>query len=124
MAEKRPRYIEKFLSRANDAVDSAMKQGVKRADEILEDALELGKITTAEARKRGMVLREQAKKEGDRIKAGGEKKLNRGMNAAKKITAGRGDALETLAKLDELRKAGIITDAEFKAKKKKLLARI
>ncbi len=32
--------------------------------------------------------------------------------------------LETLAKLGELRKAGIITESEFQSKKKKILGRI
>lgn len=125
MASKRkPGYIEKFLKRADKAIDSAVEQGVKRADEILEDAVELGKITASEAQKRSEVLRKQAEKESKKLKSKGEKKLGKSIDAAKKITAGKGDALETLAKLGELKKAGIITDKEFRAKKKKLLAQI
>ncbi len=38
-------------------------------------------------------------------------------------SSGRND-LETLAKLGELRKAGILTQKEFQSKKKKILKRI
>ena len=125
MASKRKTgYIEKFLKRADKAVDSAIGQGIKRADEILEDAVELGKITAGEAKIRSEELRKQAQKESKKLRAQGERKLGKSIENAKKITAGKGDPLETLAKLGELKKAGIITDKEFRAKKKKLLAQI
>ncbi|ABK77796.1 hypothetical protein CENSYa_1171 [Cenarchaeum symbiosum A] len=123
-SEGRPGYIEKFLKRADKAIDNAVEQGVKRADEILDDAVELGKITVGEAQKRSDVLLKQAERESKRLKSRGAKKLEKGIGAAKKMAAGKGDALETLAKLGELRKAGIITEKEFRAKKKKLLAEI
>ncbi len=124
MAGQRPGYIEKFLKRADRAVDSAIEQGVRRADEILEDAVELGKITAGEAQRRSEALRKQARIEGKKLKAGGEARLGRSIEAAKKMTARKGDALDTLAKLGELKKAGIITEREFKDQKKKILARI
>ena len=124
VSKRKPGYIEKFLKRADKAIDSAVEQGIKRADEILEDAVELGKITAGEAQKRSEGLRKQAEKESKKIKIKGEKKLGKTIDSAKKITAGKGDALETLAKLGELKKAGIITDKEFRAKKKKILAQI
>lgn len=124
MSSKRPGYIEKFLKRADRAIDSAVEQGIKRADEILEDAVELGKITINEAQKKSDILKKQAKKESKRLKIKGEKKLEKSINSAKKITAIKEDALETLAKLGELKKAGIITEKEFRAKKKKILAQI
>ena len=125
MAVKRkPGYIEKFLKRADRAIDNAIEQGVKRADEILEDAVELGKITTSEAQRRSILLRKQAQKESKKLKTEGEKRLGKSIDAAKKITTGKGDTLEILAKLGELRKAGIITEKEFRAKKKKLLSQI
>ena len=123
-SKRKSGYIEKFLKRADKAVDSAIGQGIKRADEILEDAVELGKITAGEAQKRGLELRKQAEKESKKLRAKGERKLEKSIDGAKKIATSKGDALETLAKLGELKKAGIITDKEFRAKKKKLLAQI
>jgi polyhydroxyalkanoate synthesis regulator phasin len=123
-AKKKPGYIEKFLKRADKAIDNAVNQGVKRADEILEDAVELGKITTTEAQKKSAMLKKQAQIETKKLKSQGEKKLGKSIDAAKKMTVSKGDALETLAKLGELKKAGIITDKEFRAKKKKLLSQI
>lgn len=123
-SKKKPGYIEKFLKRADKAIDNAVNQGVKRADEILEDAVELGKITTTEAQKKSAMLKKQAQIETKKLKSQGEKKLGKSIDAAKKMTASKGDALETLAKLGELKKAGIITDKEFRAKKKKLLSQI
>ena len=43
---------------------------------------------------------------------------------AKKMTSSDRNDLETLAKLGELRKAGILTEKEFQTKKKKILNRI
>jgi len=40
----RPGYIEKFLKRADKAIDDAVEEGIKRADEIVADAVEFGKI--------------------------------------------------------------------------------
>lgn len=120
----RPGYIEKFLKRTEDAIDNAVEQGIRRADEILEDAVELGKLTAEEAQRRSEILKERAEKEGKKLKSKGEKRISKSMDAARNITAGKGDALETLAKLGELKKAGIITDREFREKKKKLLSRI
>ena len=116
--------IEKFLKRADKAIDEALKQGVKHADEILEDAVEFGKLASDEAQKRSKEIRIQAKKESEKLKAKGEKKITKSIDTAKKITASKDKDLETLAKLGELRKAGIITEKEFQAKKKKILARI
>ena len=47
--KRRPKYIEKFLKRADKAIDEAIDQGVKRADALLADAAEFGIITATEA---------------------------------------------------------------------------
>ena len=117
-------HIEKFLKRADKAIDEALKQGVRHADEILEDAVEFGKLASSEAQKRSKEIRKQAKKESEKLKSEGEKKITKSIDTAKKITASKSQDLETLAKLGELRKAGIISEREFQAKKKKILARI
>ena len=122
--KRRPGYIEKFLKRADKAIDEAVEQGVKRADALLDDAVEFGKITASEAKKKSAELRKQAEIESERLKSQGEKKITKGIASAKKMAATSSMDLETLAKLGELRKAGIITEKEFQAKKKQILNRI
>lgn len=125
MAKRRqPGYIEKFLKRADKAVDEALSQGVRRADEILADAVELGKIAAKEAERKSRELRKQAKIESERLKSKGEKEVIKGISFAKRLASTSKEDLETLVKLDELRKAGIITEREFQEKKKKILSRI
>ncbi len=122
--KRRPKYIEKFLKRADKAVDEAIDQGVKRADALLADAAEFGKITSAEARKKGVELRKHAEIESERLKAKGEREISKTIASAKKMASTNTNDLETLAKLGELRKAGIITEKEFRVKKKQILNRI
>ena len=129
MAAKRPKkhrpgHIEKFLKRADSAIDQAVKDGIKRADEILEDAVEFGKIASKEAQKKSIELRKQAKKESEKLKSRGEQKIQQSVDVAKSITSANKKDLETLAKLGELKKAGIISQKEFQAKKKEILKRI
>lgn len=122
--QKKPGYIERFLKRADKAIDEAVNQGIKRADEILDDAVEYGKIAASEAEKRSRELRKHAKTEAVKIKSRGEQELTKGLSAARKIATSEKENLETLAKLAELRKAGVITESEFQSKKKKILDRI
>lgn len=126
MAKKKqqPGYIEKFLKRADKAVDEALNQGVKRADAILADAVAFGKIAAKEADQKSRELRKQAEIESTKLKARGEKEVVKGLSAARRLTSTDKHDLETLAKLGELRKAGIITESEFQTKKKKILGRI
>ena len=120
----RPGYIEKFMKRADGAIDQAVKEGIKRADEILDDAVELGKIASKEAQKKSMELRKQAKIESKKLKSKGEQKIQKSYSAARRIASVNQNDLETLAKLGELKKAGIISEREFQTKKKEILKRI
>lgn len=122
--QRKPGHIEKFLKRADKAIDEAISQGVRRADEILDDAVQFGKLAASEAEKKSRDLRKQAKVEAARIKSAGEKELVKGISTARKLASSTNENLETLAKLDELRKAGIITEKEFQEKKRKILDRI
>jgi polyhydroxyalkanoate synthesis regulator phasin len=122
--KKRPGYIEKFLKRADSAIDEAVNEGVKRADKILEDAVEFGKIASKEAKKKSVELKKQAKIESQKLKSKGERKISESLSTAKRISSTNEKDLETLAKLGELKKAGIITDKEFQLKKNKILKRI
>jgi len=121
---KKPGYIERFLKRADKAIDEAVSQGVKRADEILDDAVVFGKMAATEAEKKSRDLRKQAKIESAKLKARGETELVKGIATARRLASSTNENLETLAKLNELRKAGIITEREFQEKKKKILSRI
>ena len=122
--KNRPGYIEKFLKRADSAIDEAVKEGVKRADKILDDAVEFGKIASKEAQKKSVELRKQAKIESKKLKSRGERKIEKSITSARRMTSANEKDLETLAKLGELKKAGIITDKEFQTKKKQILKRI
>lgn len=122
--KRRPGHIEKFLKRADKAIDDAVKEGIRRADEIVEDAAAFGKIASKEAQRKSIELKKIAKVEGEKLKTQGEKKLKKSISQAKKMTSSQKNDLETLAKLAELRKAGILTEKEFQIKKKKILNRI
>ena len=122
--KRRPGHIEKFLNRADKAIDEAVQQGIKRADEILEDAVEFGKIASKEAQEKSNQLKKQARIESRKLKSKGKRKINKSIVSAKKITSPTRKDLETLAKLGELRKAGIVSEKEFQSKKKEILKRI
>ncbi len=122
--KRRPGHIEKFLKRADKAIDDAVEEGIKRADEIVGDAVEFGKIASKEAQKKSIELKKIAKVEGERLKAEGKRKINKSIIKAKKMTSSERNSLETLAKLGELRKAGILTEKEFQTEKKKILKRL
>ena len=113
-------YIEKFLKKADRAIDD----GIKKADEVLEDAVEFGVMAAGQAKKTSDELQMRAKKERANIKKQGIKKINDGISAAREVTSSTDRNLETLEKLGKLRKAGVITEKEFQVKKKKILARI
>ena len=120
MGNKKGGYIDKFLKKA----DKAIQDGVKKADEALEEAVEFGSITAKQAAKTSKELRSQAKKEREALQKKGIEKINEGLSTAKKVTSNTHDDLEILKKLGKLRKAEIITEKEFQAKKKKILDRI
>jgi len=117
---KKEGYIEKFLKKA----DKALQEGVKKADATLEDAVELGVITAKQASKASKELRIQAKKERKTLQKRGIKKINESISAAKNATSNTNEDLEILKKLGKLRKSEVITEKEFQAKKKKILDRI
>jgi len=122
MATKRKKsaYIEKFLRTADKAID----KGIKKADEVIEDAVEFGLLTKSQAHKKSKELRKHAKKHGESLRKQGIQKITEGISSAKNIRVSANDELETLEKLAKLRKSGIITEKEFQEKKKKILARI
>lgn len=120
MENKKGGYIDKFLKKA----DKAIQEGVKKADEALDEAVEFGSMTAKQAAKVSKELSNQAKKEKELLQKKGIKKINEGISTAKKATSNSQDDLELLEKLGKLRKAKVITEKEFQAKKKKILDRI
>ena len=113
-------HIEKFLKRA----DKALQEGIKKADEVLDDAVEFGAMTAKQAAKTSKELRMQAKKEREELQKKGIKKISEGVLAAKNVTSDAQEDLATLEKLGKLRKSGVITEKEFQKKKKTILERI
>jgi len=120
MKDKKGGYIDKFLKKA----DKAIQEGVIKADGILEEAVEFGSMTAKQAAKTSKELRNQAKKERETLQKRGIEKINEGISTAKKVTSNAHDDLEILKKLGKLRKAEVITEKEFQIKKKKILDRI
>ena len=113
-------HLEKFLKKA----DKAIQEGIKKADEILDDAVEFGAMTAKQASKTSKELRSQVKKERKALEKRGKDKISEGIIIAKNATTNTQDDLEILKKLGKLRKADILTEKEFQAKKKKILDRI
>jgi len=120
MGDKKGGYIDKFLKKA----DKAIQEGVKKADEALEEAVEFGSMTAKQAAKTSKELRNQAKTERKALQKKGMEKISEGLTTAKKATSNTNDDLEILKKLGKLRKSEVITEKEFQTKKKKILDRI
>jgi len=117
---KKGGYIDKFLKKA----DKAIQEGLKKADEVLDEAVELGEITAKQASKASKEFSEKAKKESLKLQKKGIAKLNEGIASAKKMASNSQEDLDMLKKLGELRDSGIITEKEFQEKKKEVLSRI
>ncbi|MEK0320094.1 MAG: SHOCT domain-containing protein [Nitrosopumilus sp.] len=124
-------YIEKFLKKADKALqegvkkaDKALQEGVKKADRVLDNAVDIGVMTAKQASKTSKEFRYKAKNESEALQKKGIKKLNEGITAAKNVTSNTDEDLDTLKKLGKLRANGVITEKEFQAKKKKILDRI
>jgi polyhydroxyalkanoate synthesis regulator phasin len=118
--KKKIGHIEKFLKRADKAID----EGVKKADEILDDAVKFGGMAASQAKKTSFELRRKAEKESESLKKKGIAKFNEGILAAKSATSNAEDDLKTLERLGKLKESGVLTEKEFQEKKKKILARI
>ncbi|MDH3191853.1 MAG: SHOCT domain-containing protein [Nitrosopumilus sp.] len=118
--KKKTGYIERFLKKADKAID----EGIKRADEALEDAVEFGELAASQAKKTSVDLRKRATQEKEKIKSKGIEKINESIAVAKHVTSKAEEDLAILEKLGELRKAKVLTEKEFQEKKKKILERI
>ena len=116
--------FEKFLKKADKAIQEGIDEGIRKAVRILDDAVEFGVIAAERAKKTSKELRTKAEKEGESLKKTGVSKLNEGILVAKEVTTNVETDLKTLEKLGKLKKSGVLTEKEFQEKKKKILARI
>jgi len=132
-------YISKFLKKADETIgasiknaDKAFQEGIKKADEALDAGIDLGIISTKQARKeaqryrkvaqiRVKQLQKQAEKEANRLKDESRKKIKKKIATVKIKSSSRKETLLILGKLGRLRKTGVITEKEFQKKKKELL---
>ena len=117
---KKGGYIDKFLKKA----DEAIQEGIKKADEVLDEAVELGEITAKQASKASKEFSDMAKKESAVLQKKSLEKINEGISTAKKLAANSQEDLLLLEKLGKLKKSGVLTEKEFQEKKKKILSRI
>ena len=93
---------EEFLEKLLESVDEAKRKGQK-----------IGKL----AKIRGLNLSKQ-------VRARAKKTVSKKITKAKRMIRSSKDNVELLKKLGELKKAGIISNKEFQAKKKQLLDKI
>nr|AIF18570.1 hypothetical protein [uncultured marine thaumarchaeote KM3_83_E04] len=91
-----------FLDKLVESVDDAKKKGQK-----------IGKL----AKIRGIKL-------SQRVKSRAKKTVSKKIAKAKQLVRSSDDNVGLIKKLGELKKAGIITNKEFQAKKKQLLDKI
>ncbi len=132
-------YISKFLKRADEVIgvsienaDKAFQEGIKKADEALDVGIDLGIISTKQARKEAQryrkvaqiqvkQLQKQAEKEANRLKNESRKKIKEKIATVKIRSSSRKETLLILEKLGRLRTTGVITKKEFQKKKNELL---
>jgi len=93
---------EEFLEKLLESVDEAKRKGQK-----------IGKL----AKIRGLNLSKQ-------VRAQAKKTVSKKITKAKRMIRSSEDNVELIRKLGELKKAGIISNKEFQAKKKQLLDKI
>ena len=93
---------EEFLEKLLESVDEAKRKGQK-----------IGKL----AKIRGLKLSKQ-------VRAQAKNAVSKKITKAKRMIRSSEDNVELIKKLGELKKAGIISNKEFQAKKKQLLDKI
>ena len=103
----------KSRKKSNTKTPDFVEKLFQKADEARRAGLELSKIAA-----------EQTQIHGKRLTTEGKKKFDESIAAAKKMSSSGAESLKLLEELGKLKKAGLITDNEFKQKKKELLARI
>ena len=81
-----------------------------------------------EARKAGLemskIAAEQAHVYGERLTKEGKRRLDESIAAARKLSSSGEENIKILEQLGRLKEAGVITESEFRQKKKEILDRV
>jgi len=102
------------MAKKHKLVDDVTRQ---KSDEIIKHAKKKGYTISEKIALKGSVL-------GSRLKKKTKSSIKSGLDAGKKLKTSSHKDLDLLKKLDDLQKAGIITNKEFQEKKKKILSKI
>ena len=105
--------IKEFQRRFQPNDDEFVDKLLESIGEAKEKGQKIGKL----AKIRGLKLSKQ-------VKAEARKTVSKKITKAKRMIRSSEDNVELIKKLGELKKAGIISNKEFQAKKKQLLDRI
>ncbi len=105
--------IKEFQRRFQPNDDEFVDKLVGSIGEAKEKGQKIGKI----AKIRGLKL-------GKQVKTEARKTVSKKITKAKRMIRSSDDNLELIKKLGELKKAGVISNKEFQAKKKQLLDKI
>ena len=105
--------IKEFQRRCQPNDDEFVDKLLESIDEAKEKGQKIGKL----AKIRGLKL-------GKQVKAEARKTVSKKITKAKRMIRSSDDNLELIKKLGELKKAGVINNKEFQAKKKQLLDKI
>ena len=105
--------IKEFQRRFQPNDDEFTDKLLESISEAKEKGQKIGKI----AKIRGLKL-------GKQVKAEARKTVSKKLNKAKRMIRSSDDNLELIKKLNELKKAGVISNKEFQVKKKQLLDKI
>ena len=105
--------IKEFQRRFQPNDDEFVDKLLESIDEAKEKGQKIGKL----AKIRGLKL-------GKQVKAEARKTVSKKITKAKRMIRSSDDNLELIKKLGELKKAGVINNKEFQAKKNQLLDKI
>ena len=105
--------IKEFQRRFQPNDDEFVDKLLESIGEAKEKGQKIGKL----AKIRGLKLSKQ-------VKAQAKKTVSKKITTAKRMIRSSEDNVELIKKLSELKKASIISDKEFQAKKKQLLDKI
>ena len=105
--------IKEFQRRFQPNDDEFVDKLLESIDEAKEKGQKIGNL----AKIRGLKL-------GKQVKAEARKTVSKKITKAKRMIRSSDDNFELIKKLGELKKAGVINNKEFQAKKKQLLDKI
>lgn len=121
---KKLRTQARFAKRKSQEISQKARKR-KLVDEVTRQKTD---EVFSHAKKKGYEISEILAKKGSQFLGRVEKRtkrgIKRGIKASKKIKSSSQKNLDLLEKLDALKKEGIITDKEFRQKKKKILEKI